>query len=168
MQSESCQRLIGDKAPRFERESTGGPISSWDLSGRRPRILVFCPSLDDAQCVNYLEKIAADQEEYDRLEAVVVVITAGDAGRPGATALPAISGAPDLYAQFGLIDDRGRAQPGVVVIDRYGMVDSCFTGAEFMDLPPESSILRRLISAEAACPECGVPEKQWADVSTTR
>jgi peroxiredoxin len=162
----TCQRLVGDKAPRFERESTGGVVSSWDLSGRRPRLLVFCPSLDDAQCTDYLEKIAADQEEYDRLEAVVVVITAGDAGRSGATALPVLAGAQDLYAQFGLTDPEGRAQPGVVVIDRYGMVDSCFTGAEFVDLPPESSIISRLTSAEAECPECGVAETRWAEAQT--
>jgi alkyl hydroperoxide reductase subunit AhpC len=163
MQNETCQRLVGDKAPRFERNSTGGIITSWDLSGRRPRLLVFCPSLDDAQCMDYLEKIAADQEEYDRLEAVVVVITAGDAGRPGATALPVIAGARDLYAQFGLVDPEGGARPGVIVIDRYGMVDSCFTGAEFMDLPPESSIIARLTSAEAECPECGVAERRWTE-----
>jgi peroxiredoxin len=162
-QTTKCQQLVGKPVPWFVRDSSHGPLTASDPSGRIPRVLVFCPAPDTPGCEEYLRSIQRDWGEYERLGSEVIVVAA----RQFATELPfaVIANAPDLFASFGFVDEEGRPRSGVAVVDRYGQVDSCFIGDDFAALPGEPVIAQRLESAEAQCPECGVPEKQWEEVA---
>lgn len=160
-----AQQLVGKEAPFFTRDSTRGPVTSHDGSGNHPHVLVFCPSPEMPECRSYLDALVSDREEFDEIDAQVVVITpAGAETAASSLPLPIISQAKDLFEQFGMVDEQRRPRLGVVTVDRYGVVDSCFVATRVEELPKAHLIATRLSQVESQCPECGVPEALWADV----
>ena len=159
------QERVGKKVVWFERESSRGRVSPRDGSGNHPRLLLFCPTLEERACHAYLNQVRSDHEEYEDMLAEVIVITTGDLEeRPAALPFPVVPWAPDLFEQFGLVDEQGQPHVAVVATDRYGTVESCAVGDSFADLPEEHTVAVRLSSAEDVCPECGVPEAQWVEI----
>jgi peroxiredoxin len=163
MSEKSCEELVGKTVPWFARESSQGKIVARDPSGQTPRVLIFCPSPETVGCREYLRAMERDRETYARLYAEVVIVAAGD--YPTDLPFAVIANAPDLFQAFGFVDAAGNPLAGVAVVDRYGQVEACYVGADFGQLPGEDVVARRLEGAEAQCPECGVPEARWLEVS---
>ena len=163
MSDKSCEELVGKSVPWFARESSRGRIVARDASGQTPRVLIFCPSPETAGGREYLRAMERDRETYARLYAEVVIVAAGE--YPSDSPFAVIADAPDLFQAFGFADEEGNPLAGVAVVDRYGEVDACYAGVDFGALPGEEIVVRRLEGAEAQCPECGVPEARWLEVS---
>jgi peroxiredoxin len=151
----------GSRLPHFARESTRGLIDTEALSGR-PVVLLFLPLLSELGCRSYLQDFPSDQAEYQRLEAEIVVISTGSPESGTDLPFPVIAGAGDLFHQFHFIHDEGPWW-GVVIADRYGILDRVFSEPSCGQLPSESRVAQLLQSAESSCPECGVPEQHWVD-----
>lgn len=161
-QVKHCEELVGKTLPAFARDSSQGRFLAQDGSGQTPHVLVFCPSPETPGCQEYLQSMLRDQATYDRLYAQVVIVAAEE--HPTDLPFAVIAHARDLFSALGFVDEEGNPQAGVAVVDRYGQVEACYAAADFAGLPAESLVARQLESAEAQCPECGVPEARWRDL----
>jgi len=155
--------LVGTLLFQFVRDSTGGMVNTRELRGK-PMVLLFVPSPEEQGCRLYLQAFADDIAEYQRLDAVVVAVSTASSDAVQESALPVIWGAHDLFVQFRLVQET-RLRVGVVIVDRYGIVDQCFSAVDCSGLPGEPRIAQLLQGAESVCPECGVPEARWLEAT---
>jgi hypothetical protein len=155
----NLEQSLGESAPEFVRDSSQGMVTSHDPSGIHPHLLVFCPTLEGV-CHDYVEHLQSNRGEYERLQAQILVITAGQQTTSDLP-FPIVSEAEDLFGQYGLYDEEGKPHAALIGIGRYGTLESYAAGPTELDLPEEQPVLSRLSSAENLCPECGVPEELW-------
>ena len=153
--------LAGNRLPHFVCESTRGAIGSRELSGR-PVLLLFLPSFNDEASRAYLRDYISDEDEYRRLDAAVVVVTAGSVSVAEDLPFPVVPDGSELFSQFHLVHDEG-PWAGVVIADRYGYVVQWDSEPSADLLPSQSRVAQVLQGAESVCPECGVPEQRWLD-----
>jgi hypothetical protein len=159
--SDPDQMLIGGRSPRFVWDSDRGEIASEAMAGRA-LVLIFLPSLHDDSSRAYLRGFVANQNEYKRLEAKVLVITAGLVPPTMSIPFPVISGEPFPFEQFQLVHDEG-PWAGVVIVDRYGSVAHWESEPTPDLLPSQPRVAQLVQSAESSCPECGTPEQHWLE-----
>lgn len=160
----ACEALIGKTLPAFTADSSRGRLELGGPHSRRALVLLFLPCLGSAECREYVAGFVAQRPAYEHLGARVVLVTAA-AGSGGLTDIPypVLADGAGLFARHGLVDEPGGPTAGVIIVDRYGTVASCYTGTGCADLPAEPRVRRAVLAAEAVCPECGVPEDHWLD-----
>ncbi len=160
----SCQSLIGKQLVPFARDSSQGPFNVSESLGHRPLILVFLPDLGSPACHGYVRALEANRGEFEELDGVIVVVTAAPKAAAHADlAFPVAADAHDLFAEYGLVEEREKLRSGVIIADRYGTVSSVYCETTCSELPDEVRVARALLGAESSCPECGVPEQHWLE-----
>jgi peroxiredoxin len=127
-------------------ESRGGSISVWDYRHKQPLILVFCGD----RCRPVLKSFTEHYEQYRAGGAEVLVVS---------TRKPAPESKPfpllwDVQGEVSKQFSDGR--PAVLMVDRYGELDSRLEGPWENESPDHQEILDWLVFVESQCPECGV------------
>jgi len=159
----ACEALIGRTLPAFSADSSRGRLELGGPHSRGALVLLFLPCLGSAECREYVAGFVAQRPAYEHLGARVVLVTAATPSEPAHIPYPVITHGAELFSRHGLVGEPGGPTAGVIIVDRYGAVASCYTGTGCADLPAEPRVRRAVLAAEAVCPECGVPEDHWLD-----
>lgn len=121
--------LIGEKAPSFEAETTNGTINFPADFGSNWKILFAHPQDFTPVCSSELLELAYLQQEFDKLNVKLAVVSTGDLESHLAwkKALEDVQykGRPALKIKFPLIDDKSR-----VISREYGMIHPSISGTK--------------------------------------
>jgi thioredoxin-dependent peroxiredoxin len=142
---------VGDRAPDFTLEGTGGRSYSLSEFRGRPVVLVFYPGDDTPVCTKQLNSYNNDLEQFDELDAQVVGISAQDvqshdafAGKHGfefpllADTDKAVAG---LYGTLGPI---GFPRRSIFIIDADGVVRYAHRAIAGLTFRPVSELIAEL------------------------
>lgn len=121
--------LIGEKAPSFEAETINGTINFPADFGSKWKILFAHPQDFTPVCSSELLELAYLQQEFDKLNVKLAVVSTGDLESHLAwkKALEDVQykGRPALKIKFPLIDDKSR-----VISREYGMIHPSISGTK--------------------------------------
>ena len=121
--------LIGEKAPSFEAETTNGTINFPADFGSKWKILFAHPQDFTPVCSSELLELAYLQQEFDKLNVKLAVVSTGDLESHSAwkKALEDVQykGRPASKIKFPLIDDESR-----VISREYGMIHPSISGTK--------------------------------------
>ncbi|MGE0130580.1 MAG: redoxin domain-containing protein [Blastocatellales bacterium] len=161
-----AEELIpGNQIPLFDLPAANrqGHVGSWDYKQHQNLVLVFIHDDQCQACRELLREVAADYDEYQRLETEALIISRSEVE----TLRQFASG---LNAPFPILSDRdGKVfddyfdgaemrAAGVFVVDRWGAIFKKAVADQKHSLPGESEIREWLEFIEIQCEECFPPE----------
>ncbi len=158
---------VGQIVPSFRLAAANrqGQLGPWDYKQRRNLVLIFFRSAECRKCRRLLREIAAHYDEYQRMEAEVLAISADEVGhlrrlaRELALPFPVLvdsSGkASDLYLkQAAQSEETAAPEAAVFIADRWGAIFTRMIAGQGHDLPAEEEIRGWLEFIELQCEEC--------------
>jgi peroxiredoxin len=127
-------------------DSQGGSLSLWDYRHKQPVILVFCGERSEPVLGSFVHHY----EQYRAGGAEVLVVSSE---KPASQKLPF----PFLWDSQGDVSKQfSGGKPAVLLVDRYGELDTRLEGPWETEVPDHQDILDWLVFVESQCPECGV------------
>jgi peroxiredoxin Q/BCP len=142
---------IGDKAPDFTLPGTGGvTYSLGDFLGK-PLVLIFYPGDDTPVCTKQLNAYNDDLDQFDKLDAHVVAISAQSvdshesfAGKHG-LAFPLLADTDKTVAgAYGTLGPLGFPRRSVFIIDRGGTIRYAHRAIAGLTYRPVTELIEEL------------------------
>ena len=126
---------VGDPAPDFEAESTKGKIRLSDFRGKRV-VLYFYPKAFTPGCTRETKKFAETYEEFKKLNAEVIGVSADKIGTQTKFAEKYNAGFPlvadpelNIIKAYGVLSESGKSASRVTfVIDENGIIRAIIKG----------------------------------------
>jgi peroxiredoxin Q/BCP len=148
---------VGDRAPEFTLDGTGGQSYSLNDYRGQPVVLVFYPGDDTPVCTKQLNSYSTDLSEFDEVGAQLLAISAQSvesherfAGKHG-FAFPLLSDPDKLVAeQYGTLGPLGFPRRSVFVIDADGVIRYVHRAIAGLTFRPVSELVA---AVRAATPE---------------
>jgi peroxiredoxin len=134
-------------------------IGPWNYKQRCNLAIFFLHSAECQKCVELLREVAANYDEYQRLETEALAIAPDGVERLRRLARELALPFPVLADDKGEVRDHclkstGQSEAAVVVADRCGAIFACQAAGREHDLPAEAGIRESLEFIELQCEEC--------------
>ena len=142
---------VGDRAPDFTLPATGGTdVSLQDYAGH-PVVLVFYPGDDTPVCTKQLNSYNDELEQFTRLDAQVLGISAQDvsshdafAGKHGFSFLLLADVDKTVAGLYGTLGPIGFPRRSVFIIDGHGVVRYAHRAIAGLTFRPVSELVQAL------------------------
>lgn len=151
----------GRLIPAFRLMAANRPeeIGPWNYKQRRNLAIFFFHSAECQRCVDLLREMAANYNEYQRLETEALAIAPDGIDRLRRLAQELALPFPVLADDESKVRDRymemtGQSEAAVVVADRWGAIFACQIAGREHNLPAEVGIREWLEFIELQCEEC--------------
>ena len=142
---------VGDRAPAFTLSASGGgQVSLSDFAGK-PVVLVFYPGDDTPVCTKQLNSYNDGLDQFEKLDAHVVGISAQSvdshdafAGKHGLT-IPLLADTDKAVAgEYGTLGPLGFPRRSVFIIDRGGTIRYAHRAIAGLTYRPVSELIEEL------------------------
>ncbi len=151
----------GSKLPTTTLTSLPGGAPAQLLSGRGPSIILIVPENEAADCVDYLDVLAAAAPQLAEWGGHVVVVVPG----PVAAAEP-------VRCHLGenatvLADPEGKLSgigPSLIITDEWGEIHFYASAGDRQELPDAQELQDWARFIAIQCPECEGPEGEWRNL----
>ena len=145
---------IGDKAPDFDLEGTGGSRYSLSQFRGKPVVVVFYPADDSPVCTRQLNSYNDDLEAFNAVGAQVLAISSQDMGSHEQFAsrhglkFPLLADTNKKVAEaYGTVGPLGFPRRSVFVVDAEGMITYAHRAIAGLTFRPVEELIQAIAKA---------------------
>ena len=145
---------IGDKAPDFDLEGTGGSRYSLSQFRGKPVVVVFYPADDSPVCTRQLNSYNDDLEAFNAVGAQVLAISSQDMGSHEQFAsrhglkFPLLADTDKKVAEaYGTVGPLGFPRRSVFVVDAEGMITYAHRAIAGLTFRPVEELIQAIAKA---------------------